>query len=251
MKKKIQILILAAGKGKRMGGGELPKVLHEIAGKPIIRWLIDAIKVSGIDYEPAIVIGHGAEYIKKVLGNEYIYIYQKELLGTGHAVMQTRDILQDNCENLMVLYGDHPLISAATINNLANMHLASESVITLATTKVQDFLDWRAPLNDFGRVIRDSQGKILRIVEKKDARPEELEIKELNPGIYCFRSNWLWSNLEKLKNNNNQGEYYLTDLVGTAIEAAAVVGTAPIDQKECLGVNSKEQLDLVEKMLVH
>lgn len=251
MKKKIQILILAAGKGKRMGGGDLPKVLQPILGQPMIIWLIDSVMKSGADPEPAIVVGHGTELVKQTLGDKYIYIEQKELLGTGHAVMQARSVLEGQAENVMVIYGDHPFLSAEMIKRLAQTHLREGKVLTTVTTTVPDFNEWRAPFRDFGRIVRDAQGRLVRNVEMRDATPEELRIKELNTSMYCFRASWLWPHLARLENKNAQGEYYLPDLLKLALDEGEEVATVAIDPKECLGVNSKEQLELVEKVFAH
>lgn len=248
MLKKFQILILAAGQGKRMGGGETPKVLQPILGKPILGWLLESVKKSGLDERPAIVVGHGAELVRKEFGDHYLYIEQKELLGTGDAVRQARPFFENNIENLIVLYGDHPFIPAEVLENLAKTHLDEERILTMITTVVPDFFDWRATFRDYGRIVRDQNSNVLKIVEAKDASEAEREIKEVNPGIYCFRASWLWPHLDKLQNNNAQGEYLLTDLLGLAIAEGAAVATAPIDAKECLGVNSPEQLELVEKL---
>ena len=248
MEEKTQIIILAAGQGKRMGNATLPKVLTPFKGKPFINHLLESIKDSGVCNKPAIVIGQRAEQIKEVLGSDYIYIFQKEQLGTGHAVMVTKDKLEGQAENIMVLYGDHPLVSADTIKNVAEAHAESGTVMTMATTIVSDFEGWRQSFIGFGRIVRGQDNKLEKIVEKKDATPEELEIKEVNPSYFCFKTNWLWENLDKLKNNNAQEEYYLTDLVGLAVEQGQQIATVEIELKEALGVNTNEQLKLLEKL---
>lgn len=228
----------------------------------MISWLLDSVEKSGVDPEPAIVVGFGADQVKQALvsatalrknrnGVAITFILQKELLGTGHAVQQAEPSLKDEVENILVLYGDDPLISPETIKTLADTHLAGDAVITMATTRVSDFEGWRASFHDFGRIIRDENNRFVAIREIKDASEEERAIREVNPGIYCFRASWLWPHLEKLRNENVQGEYYLTDLVGMAISESAVVETLEVDPKECLGINSKEQLELVQELLVH
>ena len=248
MKEKTQIIILAAGQGKRMGNATLPKVLTLFKGKPFINHLLESIKDSGVCDKPAIVIGQKADQIKEALGSDYIYIHQSEQLGTGHAVMVTKDKLEGQTENVMVLYGDHPLVSAETIKNIVEAHATSKAVMTMATTTVSDFNDWRQSFIGFGRIVRDQNNKLEKIVEKKDATPEELEIKEVNPSYFCFKTGWLWQNLDKLKNNNAQAEYYLTDLVGLAVEQGQQITTVEIGLKEALGVNTSEQLELLEKL---
>lgn len=229
----------------------MPKVLQPILGKPILGWLLESVKKSGLDERPAIVVGHGAELVRKEFGDGYIYIEQKELLGTGDAVRRARPFFENKIENLIVLYGDHPLISAKVLQNLATAHVNEGRVLSMITTFVPNFLEWRATFRDYGRIVRDQSGRVLKIVEAKDASVALREIKEVNPGIYCFRASWLWPHLDKLKNNNVQREYLLTDLLGMAITEGEEVTTVSIDAKECLGINSKEQLELIEKLFAY
>ena len=166
--KEIQIVILAGGLGKRMGRQDLPKVLTPFKGQPLIQHLLSAIKESGVDPQVAIVVGQMSEKVKAALGPEYIYILQSEQLGTGHAVSVTRTALRRKTKNIMVLNGDHPLVSAATIKKIAQTHLAENKVLTMATTRVDDFSDWRQDFYSFGRIVRDPEtNKIIGIVEKK------------------------------------------------------------------------------------
>ncbi|OGY48369.1 MAG: hypothetical protein A3J65_01480 [Candidatus Buchananbacteria bacterium RIFCSPHIGHO2_02_FULL_45_11b] len=246
---KIKIIILAAGAGKRMGEPELPKVLIELNGRPLINYLLAAVKKSGIDSRPVIVVGQKAELVKETLGPEYDYVLQAEQLGTGHAVMRAKSLLENKAENILVLYGDQPLLNFETINNLAGVHLASGKVLTMGTVLVPDFSDWRAGFFDFGRVGRDESGKVIGIIEKKDAAPEQLAIKEVNPSYFCFQAGWLWQNLEKIKNDNQQKEYYLTDLIKIARQQGEEIATVPIEPKEAAGVNTEEQLKLIEKLM--
>ncbi|MAF14009.1 MAG: hypothetical protein CMI53_03905 [Parcubacteria group bacterium] len=245
---KIQILVLAAGVGKRMGNKELPKVLIPFKGKHLVQHLLDAIKESGVCEKSALVVGKMADLVKKALGPDYIYILQPEQLGTGHAVMTSRKELEGIAQHIMVWYGDAPLVTSITIKKIANTHLAEKSVITMATTKVSDFKDWRQAFNNFGRIVKDDQGKINKIVEFRDATAEQKEIKEINPGYYCFEADWLWQNLDKLKNDNDQGEYYLTDLVDMAFKQGKKITTVDIEPKEALGINTEEQLKSIEKL---
>jgi len=244
---KVKIVIMAAGKGKRMGG-DLPKVLEPLLGQPMISRLLEHIAKAKIDPQPVIIVGHKAELVQKALGSSYIYVRQEELLGTGHAVQQTKTLLQGRAENILVLNGDHPVISATSINKLVETHLRSKTAMTLATATVPDFQEWRAAFKDFGRIVRDGKGNFKGIVEAKDATPEELLIKEVNPAMYCFTEPWLWPHLDKIKNKNVQGEYYLTDLLGIAIQERQPVATVTIDPKECIGINTKEQLAIAEEL---
>ncbi|MFA5022635.1 MAG: NTP transferase domain-containing protein [Patescibacteria group bacterium] len=248
MKDKIQIVVLAAGYGKRMNNCELPKVLIPFNGKPIISHLLAAIKESDVCLKPVIVVGQKAYQVQEALGPDYIYIFQKEQLGTGHAVLVTKPSLKGKAENIMILYGDHPLVTATMIKKLATAHLASKKVLTMATVKVADFLDWRGNFYDFGRIIRNDSSQVCQIIEKRDASLEQKEIKEVNPGYYCFQAEWLWANLDKLKNTNSQQEYYLTDLVDLACRQGQEIATVEIEPKEALGVNTADQLALAEGM---
>jgi bifunctional UDP-N-acetylglucosamine pyrophosphorylase/glucosamine-1-phosphate N-acetyltransferase len=248
MSNNIQIIVLAGGQGKRMNNQDLPKVLVPFKGKPIISHLLSAIKDSGYCEKPVIVVGPKADQLKAALGPSYQYIFQPEQLGTGNAVLVCREELVGKVEDVMILYGDHPLVTAGMIEKLADTHLQSGNVMTMATVKVSDFSGWRQAFFDFGRIIRDERGRVCEIIERKDATDLQKEIKEVNPGYYCFKANWLWQNLDQLKNNNAQKEYYLTDLVGLACHQDQMITTVQIEPKEALGVNTAEQLALVEKM---
>ena len=149
---------------------------------------------------------------------------------------------------VVVLYGDMPCISAESIIRLVGQHALERNVVTLMTTKVPDFDEWRGQFNDFGRVVRDSGGAITRIVEKKDATPAEIAITEVNPSYLCFDAPWLWAHIKLIRNANVQSEYYLTDLVGMAIAEGSPLGSVPIDPSEAIGINTKEHLDSVHSM---
>jgi len=248
VKNKIHIIILAAGKGTRMNSTELPKVLTLYQDKPMIKHLLSSVEDSTVCETPVIVVGYKAEMVKEALGNNYTYVTQVEQLGTGHAVMTAESALKNIAENIMVLYGDHPTISAETISNIAKVHQENNGVLTMATVKVDDFDDWRNSFYDYGRIIRDGNGDVSEIIEKKDATDEQREILEVNPGYYCFKADWLWENLHVLKNENSQHEYYLTDLVKLAVEGGHKIYTVEIDPKQALGVNTVEQLELIENL---
>lgn len=243
---KLRIVILAAGQSKRMNNHDVPKVLIELKGKPMIQYLLNAVKASGLDHHPVIVIGRQAERVKKSLKNGYKFVLQEELLGTGHAVKQTRSLLEGKTENVMVLYGDHPYLTAESIKKLADIHISKNHIISLMTFKISNFEGQNNFFYDFGRIVRDENGNIKEIVEKKDASKNQLAIKELNPAYFCFQADWLWKNLEKIKNNNAQGEYYLTDLAKMAIEQGLRIDSIDINPKEAIGINTPEQLKIAE-----
>ena len=250
MNKKIGIIILGAGKGKRMDAGEVPKVLVPLYGRPLISHVLHSIEGVHADTSPILVVGFKAESVMAALGNTYRYAIQKEQLGTGHAVAQAHDLaVAAGYEHIVVLYGDQPHIPAAVINELVETHTRERATMTLMTVTVADFEKWRAAFLGFGRLVRDDRGNIIRIVEKKDATPEELEIKEVNPSYFCFRAEWLWKTLPKLENKNVQGEYYLTDLLSMAVLEGEKIASFAGDPLAALGANTKEELRLLEEVL--
>ena len=242
---KIKIVILAAGKGKRMQS-ELPKVLVKVGGKTMIGHLLESIK-DVFSKKPIAIVGHKMDFIKSELGDSCIYVEQKEQLGTGHAVSCAEEVC-GNAEHIVVLSGDQPFISSTTIKNLMDRHLRSDAIITLTTTRVPDFEDWRNVFLAFGRILRES-GKVVGIREYKDANEKEKNIKEVNAGCYVFDAIWLWKHLRQVENKNAQKEYYLTDLIKMATEEKARIKSIDIDIREALGVNSKEELDILENFV--
>ena len=245
---KLEIIILAAGKGTRMSG-EKPKVLTDIGGRPMLSYLLNTVKKVHIN-KPIIVLGHRADEVKKEIGEGERYVLQTEQLGTGHAVHEAVSHLLPSAEYVMVLYGDHPLISPETITKLYDFHLNQDSSpVTLGTVVVPDFTDWKKPFYDFGRIIRNKGGTIIKNIEKKDATSEELEIKELNPSYFCFDLDWLTENIKKIDKKNAQGEYYLTDLIGMAKYQGYELKSFVLPTHEALGVNTPEQLALVAKFI--
>ena len=158
--------------------------------------------------------------------------------------MMAEEFLKGKVENIVVLYGDMPFLSTNSIKKLVNKHLKKNNQLTLMTAEVSDFNDWRENFYDYGRVIRGGiKNYIVKIVEKKDATEKQLRIKEVNTSLFCFNSDWLWNNLKKLNNNNKQGEYYLTDLVGLAFAEGQKLSSVAMDPKEAIGINTKEHLE--------
>lgn len=240
-----QVIILAGGKGKRMGGN-IPKVLVSLCGKPLIAYVLDAVSESGVCQNPVIVVGYQGERVREALGDKYQYIVQKEQLGTGHAVSVCREKLQKQSENIFVLYGDMPFISPGDIQKILSHHLQSGSTLTMGTVVVNDFFGWKEVFYSYGRIIRDHDGNIFAIVELKDCSGEQKHITEVNPGYYCFRSDWLWENIHALSNQNAQNEYYLTDLVQIAIEQKEKVSSVRINPKSAYGINTQKHLETAE-----
>ncbi|MDZ4299983.1 MAG: NTP transferase domain-containing protein [Candidatus Sungbacteria bacterium] len=248
---KIRVIILAAGKGTRMNNG-FPKALTPVGGMPMIMHLLRAVADAHIDPRPLIVIGHEAEKVREALGSRYDYAMQDEQLGTGHAVACARSAVGKDIKAVMVLYADHPTLRSPTITRLVRLHRESAGPLALMTVTVPDFNEWRAPLYDFGRIIRDERDEhIMDIVEKRDATPEQLNIREVNPSFFCFRAAWLWDHLPQLKQDNTAHEFYLTDLVRIAIQNGESVAFIGINPLESIGVNTPEQLALAERLLEH
>ncbi|MEK7564309.1 MAG: NTP transferase domain-containing protein [Patescibacteria group bacterium] len=239
-----KILILAAGKGKRMES-DIPKVLTILKGRPMIRHVLESI--HGItSSKPVAIVGHKAELVKQELGDAVVYAYQKEQLGTGHAVASAKEHA-DDAEHVLILAGDQPFISSQTIKNLIKTHTDRKAKVTFTTTIVENFEGWKKGFMNFGRILRDGN-TILGIKEYKDANTNEKSIKEVNITTYIFNGPWLWENLSKLKNENAQNEYYLTDLIHLATEQNEIIATITIDNKEAIGINTKEELEIVEQV---
>ncbi len=238
MEKEIRAIILGAGKGTRMKSS-VPKVLHEIFSKPLISWVLDAINRLPYESESIVVIGHGAHDVEEYLNTNYKYVkttLQKEQLGTGHAVSQALPILHDFRGEVIITCGDTPLITTETLNRLIKYHQNNNSDLTVLTTMFEN------PFG-YGRIIRSTKGEVMRIVEEKDATESQKEIKEVNTGVYCLN----WSKIRKafseLKNNNSQGEYYLTDIIKWARDNSyTVLGCSVKDNSETFGINSRMDL---------
>jgi bifunctional UDP-N-acetylglucosamine pyrophosphorylase/glucosamine-1-phosphate N-acetyltransferase len=248
-KAKIKVLIMAGGQGKRMGG-EMPKVLAEVAGKPMIQWVLEAVEASMVDDSPTLVVGYKKELISQALGDKYEYVIQDSQLGTGHAVATAEPALRDKAENILILAGDNPFITGDTIKKLADKHLKTNAKVTMGTVRLPDFLDWRKFFyTNFSRIVRDGGGNILKSVEFKDATDEEKNILEVNPIYLCFKASFLWDNLKKLNKNNAQGEYYLTDLIKIATEESIKIESIEVPPHDALAANSKEELELLESII--
>ncbi|MDO8659900.1 MAG: NTP transferase domain-containing protein [Candidatus Parcubacteria bacterium] len=246
---KVKIIILAAGQGTRMASEE-PKALAMLKGKPFIQHILDTIKKLDPSIKPILVVGHKKERIKEILGEKYNYVEQKEQLGTGHAVMSARKAIEGEHENILVLYTDQPLVSETTLKRIIEKHIEKKPTITLATVVIDDFEDWRIKLNHYGRIIRGTDGLVKSIVEFKDATDAEKKIRELNPAFYVFDAKWLWENIDKLKNENSKKEFYLTEIVKMAFEQNKRIETVPVAGIiEALQPNSKEELDILEKLI--
>lgn len=243
--KNFGVIILAAGKGTRMKSDKL-KVMHTIKDKPMIGYILDEVEKNDWSKKPVVIVCDDDDSVQKFLGNRAVYAVQRERLGTGHAVMMAEDFLENKVGNILVLYGDMPFIGAEFIKNFTNTHLQQDNTLTLATVKVPSFKDGFQSFYSFGRIVRNADGQLQKIVEKKDATPEELEIKELNTAVFCFKADWLWVHLKQIKNANSQGEFYLTDLIEFAFKEKQKISTVEIDTDGSFGINTQEDLTEAE-----
>ena len=234
-------VILAAGMGTRMKS-KMPKVLHKVCGKPLSKWVIDASKAAGADKVCA-VVGHKAETVKEVLGDVCEFALQAEQKGTGHAVMQAIDVIKNSKGEVVILNGDTPLITAETINKAIEYHKNNGNQATVITAILDD-------ATGYGRIVRDNDGSVLKIVEQKDASKEEKKINEVNSGMYVFDAQSLVYALDKITPNNAQGEYYLTDTPEILLSAGKKIGGYAIsDNDEIRGINDRVQLNEAEKIM--
>lgn len=237
---KLKTLILAAGKGTRMKS-DMPKVIHKVNGVPMITKIIDTL--SGLNPEENILIlGHKKEEVLKVVGENCDYVLQTEQLGTGHAVIQAKEKLKCYDGDVMILCGDTPLLRESTLKSLYEYHKESGAVTTILTSIYEN------PFG-YGRIVKEN-GLVKAIVEEKEASEEIKKIKEVNAGVYCFNSKELFKALDKIDNNNEKGEYYLTDVIGIQVSENKKVQSFVLEDKmEILGVNSKVELAQAGKVL--
>ena len=234
-------LVLAAGQGKRIKS-DLPKVLHKVCGKEMVNHVIDSVRDAGID-DVNLIIGKGAELVQNGTSDRNVsYSFQEEQLGTGHAVKCAKSFLEGKKGVVAVFAGDTPLIKKSTIEELFNEHINNENAATILTSLVKD-------PTGYGRIVRDESGQVLKIVEHKDCTEDELKINEMNTAIYCFDIELLVIALDKINNNNNQGEYYLTDVIEILKEENKKVGAVITEFEETIGVNSRVQLAEAEEIL--
>ncbi|QLY79618.1 bifunctional UDP-N-acetylglucosamine diphosphorylase/glucosamine-1-phosphate N-acetyltransferase GlmU [Clostridium intestinale] len=233
-------LILAAGQGKRIKSN-LPKVLHKVCGKEMINHVIDTMREANIE-DVNIIIGKGAELVQKATESRNVsYSLQEEQLGTGHAVKCAKEFLKDKDGVVAIFTGDAPLIRKETVKNLLDNHIENGNTGTLLTSLIQD-------PTGYGRIIRNGN-EIERIVEHKDCNEDELKVNEINAGMYCFDIKSLLGALEKLSNNNAQGEYYLTDVISILKSEGKKLGAVITEFDETLGVNSRAELAQAEVIM--
>ncbi|WP_031516457.1 bifunctional UDP-N-acetylglucosamine diphosphorylase/glucosamine-1-phosphate N-acetyltransferase GlmU [Desulfofalx alkaliphila] len=238
---RLAAVILAAGKGTRMKSA-LPKVLHKVGGKPMLGHVLDAVVRAGVQ-KKVVVAGYGGEEVKSYVGDLAQVVYQEQQLGTAHALLQAKDLFTDFSGHLLVVCGDTPLITSDTLSMLVREHIDNKAAATVLTAFVDD-------PTGYGRIIRNDYGGLSRIVEQKDASAEELQVKEINTGVYCFALSGLFETLQQIRPANAQGEYYLTDIIEIYnrrnLKVAVCSGA---DINEVMGVNNRRQLAAVGKVL--
>lgn len=232
-------IILAAGQGKRMKSKQY-KVLHPVCGKPMVGHVLDTV-IKAKSEKTVVVVGFGAEQVQAYLGDAAHYVRQEQQLGTGHAVQQAEALLGSEEGTTIVICGDTPLVQASTIEQMLALHHDSGAAATILTANFQD-------PTGYGRIIRNEEGNVERIVEQKDCNEAEAAVREINTGTYCFDNQKLFQALRNVTNHNAQGEYYLTDVIGLFRQAGeAVKGYCTSDNAEAIGVNDRVALAEAER----
>ncbi len=229
---KIASVILAAGQGTRMKSS-LPKMLHRVCGKPMLQHALEAAR-SASDQTPVVVVGHGAEQVQKAVAGVQ-FVVQEQQLGTGHAVMQAENALKGQADYVIVTYGDMPLLRPETVQKLVDAQLKNPGSMSLLTVIAEN-------PRGFGRIARHADGTVAAIIEEAVASPEQLQLRELNVGAYCFNADWLWGALHRIQ-VSPKGEYYLTDTVEIAVKDGLPVQAVVLDDmEETIGVNNRIHL---------
>ncbi len=238
MNNQLHIGILAAGKGSRMES-PLPKVLHELNGKSLINYVLE----TASELNPnsiTLVVGFQKDRVKNHIKNDNVrYVSQDKQLGTGHAVLQMENQLISEIGHLLILYGDVPNIKSSTLSPIIDEHIKQDRNATVITATLDD-------PTGYGRIIRNQNGDLLKIVEEKDCTTDEKKIKEWNPGIYIFKIPQLFSELKRIKSNNAANEYYLTDVIELIKENSPVQAKKINDPSEVIGINTTTQLNSLE-----
>lgn len=240
------VVLLAAGQGTRMNS-KYQKILHEVGGKPMVLHLFEAAEAVA-SVPPVVVVGPGGDGVRLLLGERATYVVQEEQWGTGHAALMAQPVLAGQTEQVIITYGDMPLLRRETLHRLAQTQAKGEATIVMLTVMGQ-------PDSAFGRVVRGDEGQVVEIVEvaeaKKRPNPDTiLNIRELNAGVYCFEAGWLWTHLDRLplRQARSGPEYYLTDLIETAVsQNRRVEALITSDPDECLGAGTRSEMVFVEQ----
>ena len=231
---KVTAVLLAAGQGTRMKS-DLPKVLHPVAGKPMLWHVLHAMEQASSE-KPVVVVGHGAEQVRDYVGENGTCVMQEPQLGTGHAAMQAESALKGKTDYVIVTYADMPLLRGETFKQLVEIQKQNIGPISMLTVISED-------PRGFGRIVRKEDGTVAAIVEEFNATSEQKSIKELNVGAYCFSADWLWDTLSRIKKNPHKGEYYLTDTIELAVKDGLPVQALMHDNlSETIGINTRVHL---------
>lgn len=236
-------VILAAGKSTRMKSA-LPKVLHQVSGRPLIEYVLDAVRAAGVA-RTIVIVGHAAETVRAALNGQpdIEFALQAEQKGTGHAVMMCREQLASHAGPVLILMGDAPLVRSESLSGLLSDLTDHKAACVVGTAETDANFG-------FGRIIRDREGRFVKIVEQKDATPEEAKIREINVGCYAFDGPALFAALDQIRPANKQGEYYLTDVCEVLLKSGRpVLAAKRLDIIEALGVNTRAQLADVHQVL--
>lgn len=241
MTNELGVVILAAGQGTRMKS-DLPKVLHPLAGRPMLAYSLDLAAQLSTE-PPVLVVGHGADAVRQAVGDRARCVEQSPQLGTGHAVLQAAPLLKGSSQHLIVFYADMPLFRLDTLQRLIAQHRSQAATLTVLTVEPDN-------PRGFGRILRGKSGRVTAIVEEHEATPAQRAIREMNTGLYVFEADWLWANLPKLP-LSPKGEYYLTDLVSMAAQEAGlrVESSVCADPSEALGINTRAHLAEAETLV--
>jgi UDP-N-acetylglucosamine diphosphorylase/glucosamine-1-phosphate N-acetyltransferase len=232
----LSTIILAAGKGTRMQSDQA-KVLHLLNGKPLLDYSLALARSIGSE-KIVVIVGHQAERVREAFpASDLVFAEQRPQLGTGHAVLQARDRFSDYAGMILILCGDVPCLRVATVQSLIDRHCAEQAVVTVMTTILDD-------PGSYGRVITDRGGAVLKIVEARDASDQEKQVREINTGIYCADSRFLFDAVAKIRDDNSQREYYLTDIIEIACKMGQPVRSfIAADRLEVMGINTLEDLE--------
>lgn len=239
----LAVIILAAGKGTRMQS-DLAKVLHPLCGKPLIAWAIEAVAPLA-PQRTVVVVGHQAAAVREAVEQRFSgieFVTQHEMNGTGHAVQQAAPLLENFDGHVIVTCGDVPLLTTETLRELVQRREQSGAAASMLVARLDE-------PGSYGRVLCTPEGRVTKIVEAKDASPAEIAVPTVNAGTYCFDSRALWRHIGSLNNDNNSGEYYLTDIIGLLTEEGARVEAVFIEEREMRGINTRAQLQEMEDEL--
>lgn len=243
MKKNLGAIVLAAGKGTRMKS-DLAKVLHPICGKPMLTYPLNVAMAVGSE-RTVVIIGHQASLVRETFKDEGLtFVEQREQLGTGHAVLQAQESFSGYDGTILILCGDVPLLRPSTVRTLFAYHISEKAVVTILTA-IRD----NSSGYGYGRIVKGERGEVLRIVEERDATEEERKIKEINSGIYCVESKFLFAAVAEIGRKNSQKEYYLTDIIKIARRKGYPVRSFTVtDSDEVMGINTPDDLKQADRL---